>query len=822
MSRRFLSAGLLLGVVTLAGCDADPLLYPSPQSLEVIRAPGGAGPATGTVGEFVDPAVVFRVLDGNGNPVPGARVQASVISGAGSIGATEYRSNRQGLVVIEAWRLGEQPVANRVGLSILSHAGVDLPGGGTSVTVAEVIALPGAPSEVVRPSSAPLEGRVGSPVTPSARVLVTDRFGNPLQGVEVAFQVSVGGGSVGQPVATTNSAGIADPGPWMLGPTMGTQELVASVVDAPGVSLTLSVVAMPPWSVEGVHVNQGNQTLDGGIPLVRGRGGLLRAFFRGGTESAPGIRVRFRIRQGGTVVLDELVARTDGGGIDPSPPNTDFLSRSWNVAVPGSLIQPGAELQVVLDPDGILGLPPEFQVQWPVGGGWAPLEVVEVPDFRVTFVPMVTPYWGTTGRITPANLMDYAAETVDKFPIAGFDFTVRDAPFTFDGSFAAGSNGWSNALGAIRELRLAEGNLTRYYHGVLQRPGGPGVAGIAYVVTNPASIDFLAAVSYDILPDAGGVIAHEFGHNWGRFHAPCNVEQNPAQPFPYPQAQLGFAGYSAFHAALRPTNQYRDVMGYCRPFWTSDFTFAQVLAMRRARPVGSPPMPEPWGSLSAPNLLVGGGWSANDGAFVNAAFEVDAPPSTTSSTGAVRVEVLGADGTLLASGRYPAVPIAHAEDPTLFHFGAVVRLPAGAEPHSIRVTTPVGDVEREPAPDPRTPGALPGGLPGAAAAALAPDLRVDPVPAPSGSAQAAFAPGETAPAGWARVRWDVERHPRIMVREDGGERRVIAILESGDAVIALPAPASGVPSIQGTARLSFHLSDGVRTVRVADPRGEAP
>ena len=72
---------------------------------------------------------------------------------------------------------------------------------------------------------------VGTRVPEPPAIRVTDRFGNPVQGVEVLFDVTVGEGWVTAVIDTTDAAGEASTR-WALGTTAGPNELRAGPAGA--------------------------------------------------------------------------------------------------------------------------------------------------------------------------------------------------------------------------------------------------------------------------------------------------------------------------------------------------------------------------------------------------------------------------------------------------------------------------------------------------------------------------------------------------------------------------------------------------------------
>ena len=80
--------------------------------------------------------------------------------------------------------------------------------------------------------------------------LVTDAEGDPVQGAQVSFAVTGGGGSIAVAQHSTGANGIATPGRWTLGPALGTNTLSATVVGHPALNTTLTATArLRRWTV---------------------------------------------------------------------------------------------------------------------------------------------------------------------------------------------------------------------------------------------------------------------------------------------------------------------------------------------------------------------------------------------------------------------------------------------------------------------------------------------------------------------------------------------------------------------------------------------
>jgi hypothetical protein len=87
-------------------------------------------------------------------------------------------------------------------------------------------------------SSTTLSAAPGAPVSELPSVVVRNQSGQPVSGAHVTFTVETGGGTVTGPNATTDASGIATVGSWTLGPSSGSNTLVARSGNLPSVTFT--------------------------------------------------------------------------------------------------------------------------------------------------------------------------------------------------------------------------------------------------------------------------------------------------------------------------------------------------------------------------------------------------------------------------------------------------------------------------------------------------------------------------------------------------------------------------------------------------------
>jgi hypothetical protein len=226
ISRRWFSPAALSLAVTL-GCAGDLALPTSSGEGVDLSILGGNG-QTGTVGqELPEPLVVGVEL--GGAPVEGHRI-AFVVAGdpaAGRLDPDTAVSGPDGRAIAR-WVLGSETGPHEVEARLVVSEPAPPP-----TAVFEASAVAGEPDtvRVVGPVSQP--GRMGQPTPEDPALLVVDRFGNPVGGAEVSWDVTTGGGSVSSPRTATGTDGRATV-TWTLGLSVGVQKLTARVEGAHG------------------------------------------------------------------------------------------------------------------------------------------------------------------------------------------------------------------------------------------------------------------------------------------------------------------------------------------------------------------------------------------------------------------------------------------------------------------------------------------------------------------------------------------------------------------------------------------------------------
>jgi len=728
---------------------------------------------SGVVGRALEEIPSARVLDGFGNPVPGVEVRFEALPLYGTVSPSRVHSDSLGMATPQEWMLG-----TGAGPQFLQAQVDPLP-----LLRLEALALAGDAALMEPGSLLEQEAFVDSLVIHRPTVRIRDEFGNPVEGAEVSFQVLEGGGTISGTPTTSRADGLAWASSWHLGPLPALNRVEAR---AEGIEETVVFQAtgleVPRFDliVEEVHLNQGSQHTTGGILPVAGRPGVLRVVVRATTETQASPPVRIRLRQGGTILREEWVSRS-GSGV-PVEPDLTVGTQTWNLSLQPQEIQPGLEVQVEVDPEALLEVERRETNRFPRNGGFASLEVVRDPDFRVRFIPVHQSTTGLTGRVSDQNASAFLDAGWRLLPLGGLAWEVR-SPFTTDAPplDPTNANGaWSQILSEIQALRVAEGATDEYYYGVVQWPfTGGGIAGFAYILPGP-SHPARSALGFDELVGASIIMAHELGHNLGRRHAPCGGAVGVDPFFPYLGGQIGVAGWDVATSRFVPVDQARDVMGYCSPVWISDYTFGAIRSWRRDDPLAASPAAV--ARRREEGILV---WGRIDsrGPILEPAFQVTGRVTEPEGHGPHRITLLDGAGSVLYQGRFPGTPVAHAEDPEERHFAFLLPLDVPAQGTGIttlRLETPHGTMERH-----LPPTAAPGEVP-----EVGPRLVI---PAP----------------GQAELTWDQTRFPMALIR-DRATGQILGLARGGEIRFDL-APGTGRRDLQ------ILLSDGVRSLEVDPP-----
>ena len=409
------------------------------------------------------------------------------------------------------------------------------------------------------------------------------------------------------------------------------------------------------------------------VPLVAGVRALLRVFptaRRAADTGVPAVRARFFVDGRETHV--EYVP--GGSGAIPAGIDESSLATSISAEIPGSVVRPGLEMVVEVDPDGTLDPALGVARRIPATGRLA-VDVQALPPLELTIVPFL---WA---QAPDSSILDAVqgmaadpegdallADVRALLPVGALEVTAHEPVLS-------SSNDARRLMEEAEAIRVLEGG------------GGHYLGTMAGPVTGPSGAAFLPGRAGFSVP-LPGTIAHELGHNLGLRHAPCGGAGNPDPSFPHPDGSAGAWGYDFARGELvRPTTP--DLMSYCGPpDGISDYHFANALRYRlfEARTAAVP------AAASATSLLLWGGAGADGAPFLNPAFIVEAPPALPDSVGAYTLTGRTARGTELFSLRFAMPRTADGDGGSGFAFVLPAESGWEGELAAITLTGPGGSV----------------------------------------------------------------------------------------------------------------------------------
>ena len=287
--------------MAVAACGGSDLVLPGPGSnassaadIEIVKGNG----QTGAAGTMLPDSIVVKVTDGAGTPLPGQRVEFSPTASGSEVTPSTATTNADGIAGAR-WVLGStrgtQIVIARVAES------TDL----QTAFEASVVSATARRIEAV--SGDNQTGTVGTALPDPLVVLVTDQFGNPVEGVSVLWSST--GGVVSPRSSPTGSDGLAQAS-WVLGSSTGIQTATASSDELDGSPVTFTGTAQPGSANGLVRVGGNAQSAEPGEELDKPL--VVRLVDREGNGVA-GQPVTWVVGVGGGTVASTTTI-TDGDG----------------------------------------------------------------------------------------------------------------------------------------------------------------------------------------------------------------------------------------------------------------------------------------------------------------------------------------------------------------------------------------------------------------------------------------------------------------------------------------------------------------------------
>ncbi len=431
------------------------------------------------------------------------------------------------------------------------------------------------------------------------------------------------------------------------------------------------------WMEASAYLTQATQSREYPVPLVAGESALLRVFVTSQQETSqplPPVRATFFL-DGAEAHVAEIPA---GSAAIPTEMREGNLGLSANVEIPGSVIRPGLEMVVEIDPgrtvDPALGLPGRIPAE-----GREAVEVWSMPTLNLTLVPFI--WAGSNNRATADLVEELHAdhelfwETKQLLPVAALEIT-KHVPVLVD------SNDPSDLLDETLRIRTVEGG-DGHWMGLLLHDAASGFA----IALQGGKTSFVQPHE-----ESGPTIAHELGHNFSLGHAPCDVDLGLDPHFPDPFGRVGSWGYDPRHGGSLVPPDFPDLMGYCEPQWIGDYNYSKALRFRIADE-GAVVVDDPEVLAAVKSLLVSGRVEADSTLHLDPAFIVEAPPVFPNGSGPYALAGRRADGSELFSMAFEMTEVADGDGRSSFLFALPVQAAWESELARIVLSGPDGAIE---------------------------------------------------------------------------------------------------------------------------------
>ena len=385
------------------------------------------------------------------------------------------------------------------------------------------------------------------------------------------------------------------------------------------------------------YLTQSVQSVGDPVALIEGDDALLRVFLASeGDEDIAIPPVRATFYNDGSVAHEVDIPGKSAS--IPAQIEEGVLELSSNALIPGSVIEPGLELVVEVDPDSTLDAALGIARRIPPTGRTT-VDVRTVRSFDILAIPYLWEDNPDRSILTEINAITadggLLRETRDYLPVGDISFDVHDPVFV---SYDPTGDHAEELITLTESIRGMEDSEDTYYMGVFRRRGDNGVLGIAYVGGYFLGLNREYS-SVTVLQ--GPVIAHEFGHNLSLRHAPCGGPSGTDSNYPESDGSIGAWGYDFSRQELISPSR-PDLMSYCEPEWIGYYSFSKALRWRQAKDVRLAVTPS-----TTLGLMIWGHVDASGDLVLEPAFAVEAPPNVPQSGGPYQLTGQSEDGNVL-------------------------------------------------------------------------------------------------------------------------------------------------------------------------------
>lgn len=348
-------------------------------------------------------------------------------------------------------------------------------------------------------------------------------------------------------------------------------------------------------SIDNVTFNQSVQVdLDNNTnstPIISNKPGVLRVFVNSNSLAD---NLKVDVKLGGTyngtaltpIIKEVALSDTPYASADSTNKviHFDINTTEW--------MRAGTTFYVELDPDNKISESDDSNNRYP---GIATEESFGFEDrykMRVKLIPVTT----NNGAVTiTQEIIDGTKVYLEAiYPLSEVEVTVGGVLTSLYTPDAAG-NYWDSVLGDVEIQKenevFADSTLADvFYYGVINSSATDpyGVAGLAYLNLSNFSIEpqLVGIGRIDEITSRKfyEVVAHEIGHNHGRYHVDdqgetndnCGSPLNLDGSYPYSNGRISKTGFIDVDYNLLEKDHYHDLMTYCDRTWISDYNYKAI------------------------------------------------------------------------------------------------------------------------------------------------------------------------------------------------------------------------------------------------------
>lgn len=427
---------------------------------------------------------------------------------------------------------------------------------------------------------------------------------------------------------------------------------------------------VPLCELPAAYLVQAVQSRSFPVPLVAGEPALLRVFATATKETdarIPPVRATFYL--GGDEV--HTVTIPAKSATIPTQVDESSLALSSDAEIPGSVLVPGLEMVIEIDPDNTLD--PNLLVEKRIPAtGRASIDTNDMPLLDLTVIPLL---WQSDPDSSVLDLTENMTAGHSLFTDTHMLLPVEDMDVTVHANVLNSTDDIYQLLRDVTALRVVEGG-TGHWMGIM--PNARGAAGVAHAGGGWTTV----------AKPRASTVAHELGHNMSLLHAPCGSPSLVDGRYPHRDGSIGSWGFDFRSEELVPPSR-KDLLSYCPPRWIGGYHFSRALRYRlEVEGFQQDAAPAP----PARSLLLWGGADADGVPSLEPAFVVDAPPGLPPYGADYRLVGSDADGVELFALNFDIPEVAHGGGSSSFAFTLPVESTWENALASVTLTGPGGSV----------------------------------------------------------------------------------------------------------------------------------